>query len=46
MNVIEQRALDVPKDEYIIRNDSVHIVFNAAGITYEGKYDWNVDTIY
>ncbi len=46
MNVIEQKALDIPMDECIIRNDSVHIVFNAAGITYEGKYDWNVDTIY
>lgn len=46
MNVIEQKALDIPMDECTIRNDSVRIVFNAAGITYEGKYDWKVDTVY
>lgn len=38
MNVIEQKAFDIPMDKCVMDGDSIHIQFAAAGITYDGYY--------
>jgi len=38
MNVIEQKAFDIPMDECLVNGDSIHIRFNAAGINYNGFF--------
>ena len=45
MNVIEQKAFDIPMDACYIIDDSVHIRFDAAGITYDGFYLRDLDKI-
>lgn len=46
LNVIEQKALDIPMDACTIENDSIHIRFDAAGITYDGYYSKDEDKIF
>jgi pimeloyl-ACP methyl ester carboxylesterase len=36
MNVIEQKAFDIPMDACVMEDDSIHIMLAAAGITYDG----------
>ena len=38
MNIIEQKAFDIPMDSVLFENDSVKILFQAAGISYIGEY--------
>jgi pimeloyl-ACP methyl ester carboxylesterase len=45
LNVIEQKAFDIPMDICEIKNDSIHIRFEAAGITYKGFYSRQEDKI-
>jgi len=46
MNVIEQKALDIPMDRCQVRDDSIHIYLDAAGITYNGHYSHKEDKIF
>ncbi len=39
MNIIEQKAYDIPMDAVNFTQDSIKILFTAAGISYLGKYD-------
>lgn len=45
LNVIEQKAFDIPMDICEIKNDTIHIRFDGAGITYQGLYSWQEDKI-
>lgn len=45
MNVIEQKAFDIPMDIVKVVNDSLYIELSAAGIQYLGKYDLETNTI-
>ena len=45
MNVIEQRAFDIPMDTCMINSDTIHIRFSSAGITYDGVYSAEQDNI-
>jgi len=46
MNVIEQKALDIPMDACTLSDDSIHIRFDAAGIAYDGYYSHSEDKIF
>lgn len=46
MNVIEQKALGIPMDTCIFREDSIYIELKAAGITYRGSYSEKEDRIF
>ena len=46
LNVIEQKAFDIPMDTCIIEEDSITIAFMAAGITYKGFYSREEDKIF
>ncbi len=46
LNVIEQKAFDIPMDTCIIEEDSITIAFMAAGITYKGFYSREDDKIF
>ncbi len=46
MNVIEQKAFDIPMDECVMAGDSIHIKFAAAGITYDGLYSKEKQVIF
>ncbi len=46
LNVVEQKAFDIPMDTCIIIEDSIFINFNIAGITYKGYYSGEDDMIY
>lgn len=46
LNVIEQKAFDIPMDGCEINDDSVHILFDAAGIAYHGHYSHSEDKIF
>lgn len=46
LNVIEQKAFDIPMDTCIIENDSIHVRFDAAGITYDGFYSSDEDQVF
>ena len=46
MNVIEQKALDIPMDRCQVRDDSIHIYLDAAGIAYKGHYSHKEDKIF
>ena len=45
LNVIEQKAFDIPMDTCIIEEDSIIIFFKAAGISYKGFYSSEEDKI-
>ena len=45
MHIVEQRAFDIPMDKISFENDSLHIEFVAAGISYSGRFDSNTITI-
>lgn len=45
MNVIEQKALDIPMDTCIFSDDSLYIEFKGAGIIYLGTYSGEEDRI-
>jgi len=45
MNVIEQKAFDIPMDECLVKGDSIHISFVAAGITYNGFFSKEADRL-
>ncbi len=38
MNVIEQKAFDIPMNSCTVSGDSIHIRFDGAGIKYDGIY--------
>lgn len=38
MNVVEQKAFNIPMSSCIVEGDSLHIRFDQAGITYDGIY--------
>ena len=38
MNVIEQKAFDIPMSSCLLEGDSLHIRFDQAGISYDGIY--------
>jgi len=38
MNVVEQKAFDIPMTSCVVSGDSVHIRFDQAGIKYDGIY--------
>ncbi len=38
MNIIEQKAFDIPMDTVIVSKNQLEIVFAAAGISYSGRY--------
>jgi len=38
MNVIEQKAFDIPMNSCTVNGDSIHIRFDQAGIKYDGIY--------
>jgi pimeloyl-ACP methyl ester carboxylesterase len=46
MNVIEQKALDIPMNACTLSDDSIHIRFDAAGIAYDGHYSHSEDKIF
>ncbi len=46
LNVVEQKAFDIPMDTCVIIEDSIFINFNAAGINYKGFYSSENDKIY
>ncbi len=39
MNIIEQKAFDIPMDSVSFSQDSIQILFTAAGISYSGILD-------
>ena len=45
MNVIEQKAFDIPMNSCLIAGDSLHIRFDQAGIRYDGNYFEEEDII-
>ena len=45
MNVIEQKALDIPMDTCIFSGDSLYIEFKGAGIIYLGTFSGEEDRI-
>lgn len=45
MNVIEQKAFDIPMDECVVLGDSIHISFAAAGITYKAYFSREADRL-
>lgn len=45
MNVIEQKALDIPMDTCIFSGDTLFIEFKVAGITYSATYSGEEDRI-
>lgn len=45
MNVIEQKAFDIPMDKVSFRNDSLQIEMTSAGISYSGKFNSENQTI-
>ncbi len=46
MNVIEQRALDIPMDTCVFKKDSLYIELKEAGLNYQGVYTSVEDKIY
>lgn len=45
MNVIEQKAFDIPMNSCFVSGDSIHIRFDQAGIKYDGLYVSGQDKI-
>lgn len=45
MNVIEQKAFNIPMDKVSFQNDSLQIEMTTAGISYSGKFNSENQTI-
>jgi pimeloyl-ACP methyl ester carboxylesterase len=46
MNVIEQKAFDIPMDMCTISDDSIYVLLKSAGIEYHGCYYPDKETIH